>query len=101
MGKMQRDKGSRYEREIVNTLKDRSIPAKRVPLSGADQNFKGDVLVGDQELKGECKRRKGGFKFIYDNIADNDLLFIRTDHSESLVVMTLDKFIELWWSVNK
>jgi hypothetical protein len=46
-----RQKGCAGEREVVKLLHGAKIPgrvltARRVPLSGADSNFKGDVLVG-------------------------------------------------------
>ena len=46
MSKMQRDKGKRFEREVVNTLKESGFyGAKRIPLSGLQEGFKGDVLI--------------------------------------------------------
>ena len=44
MGKMQKDKGARFEREIVKQLDLHEIEAKRVPLSGATW-LKGDVIA--------------------------------------------------------
>ena len=44
MGKMQRDKGARFEREIVKKLEFHDIKAKRVPLSGATW-LKGDICL--------------------------------------------------------
>ena len=46
MSKMQRDKGKRFEREVVNTLKESGFyEAKRIPLSGLQEGFKGDVII--------------------------------------------------------
>ena len=46
MSKMQRDKGKRFEREVVNTLKESGFfDAKRIPLSGLQEGFKGDILL--------------------------------------------------------
>ena len=94
MGKMQRNKGSRVEREIVNYLKDNGIPAKRVPLSGAAEGFKGDIII-DGSLRAEVKARKDGFKQIYDWLEGNDYLFIKANRKPVLVVMEIDEFIRL------
>ena len=52
MSKMQRDKGKRFEREVVNTLKESGFyEAKRIPLSGLQEGFKGDAELLKQYLK--------------------------------------------------
>ena len=94
MGKMQRNKGNRVEREIVNYLKDNGIPAKRVPLSGAAEGFKGDIII-DGSLRAEVKARKDGFKQIYDWLEGNDYLFIKANRKKVLVVMPIEDFIKL------
>jgi len=101
----QKDKGSRFERECVNVLKANGIEAKRVPLSGAAEGFKGDIIfsqtVPDEgngyevPWRGECKHRADGFKQIYGWIVDNDCLFLKADRRETLVVLRLDKFVDL------
>ncbi len=93
MGRMQRNKGNRVEREIVNYLKENGIPAKRVPLSGAAEGFKGDIII-DGSLKAEVKARKDGFKQIYDWLEGNDYLFIKANRKPVLVVMTIEDFIK-------
>jgi len=45
MGKQQRDIGMRFERKVVNLAKDAGLEAYRVPLSGAAEGFKGDVII--------------------------------------------------------
>jgi len=97
MSKMQRDKGNRFERAIVNAFKANNIEAKRVPLSGATNFAKGDVLA---EGKGktyqlELKARQNGFKQLYGWIDGNDALVIKADRQEALVVLPLSEFINL------
>lgn len=97
MGKMQRDKGNRFERAIVNIFKAHDIEAQRVPLSGATDFAKGDVEV---KIKGktwrlELKARGEGFKSLYGWLADNDALVVKADRQEALVVVPLSRFIEL------
>ncbi len=99
MGKASRDKGALFEREVVNALKEHHLNAKRVPLSGAAEGFKGDVLVDvhwqDKPLKLECKRRANGFGLIYDNLGDNDAVVVRADRKPAVVCMSLEMFARL------
>jgi hypothetical protein len=92
MGKSQRDKGARGEREFAKLTN-----GKRVPLSGAVEGYSNDVIAYD--LQWEVKRRKTGFKTLYEWIEDErekpDAVALRTDNKQWLVCMTLDKFKEL------
>ena len=95
MGKSQREKGARVEREIVHLLS--AFEAKRVPLSGAAKGFKGDVLIW---LRGKWKRlevkaRQGVSKLIERWLEGNDYLVTKSDRKEPLVHMTMTSFIEL------
>ncbi len=91
-----RDKGNRIEREIVHRHLDMGIAAERVPLSGAaGGSFKGDIQIGD--LRGEVKARRAGqgFKTLERWLGDNDLLFLRRDRAEPLVVMDWKTYSKL------
>lgn len=94
-GKHSRNKGARFEREIVNTLKERGYLAERIPLSGAMGTFKGDVQVkiGNRTLKFECKSLANGFKFLYHNLGDNSGLILRADKKEALIVLRFSEWI--------
>ena len=90
-GRASRQKGNRFEREGVAILTAAGLVARRIPLSGAMRGFKGDIeleLAG-RKLRLEAKSRKHGFKFIYEALADNDALLVKTDRSEPLVIMPL------------
>ena len=88
-------KGSRIEREIVQRHLKLGIHAERVPLSGAaGGSFSGDVDIyafgkNDAPLCGEIKARKGGAGFATMErwLSDNDILFLRRDRAEPLVVL--------------
>jgi hypothetical protein len=97
MGKSQRDKGNRAERQLVNIFKAYGIEAKRVPLSGAASGFKGDVIatIQGQDWRIENKVRGNGFKQIYGWLDGNDMLTIKADRQQALIVMPLRKFCEL------
>jgi Holliday junction resolvase len=97
-GKPSRDKGSRFERAVVNELKAKHLDARRVPLSGA-MWLKGDVEVSvhwrDDPLRLECKIRKDGFKEIYRWLDKNDALVIRADGQPALAVLPLSMLADL------
>lgn len=97
MGKAQRDKGARYEREIVNTLKNGGFSGtERVPLSGAaGGSFNGDVTIKNEYLL-ELKKRKDGFKQLYKWLEGVNALVVGADRQPSLVVMPLDEAMRLW-----
>mgnify|MGYP003113223147 CR=1 FL=1 len=88
VGKMQRTKGANFEREIVNKHKELGIDAKRVPLSGATDFAKHDVMISG--ISAECKIRANGFKEIYKWLEDNpDVLICRCslDNVGSIIEM--------------
>ena len=89
MGNSAKRKGTRVENIVVKAI-NRALgceAAKRVPLSGAADGFKGDVhirltLDGQPRiLHCEVKARKGGagFKTLERWQGANDLLFLRED----------------------
>jgi len=100
MGKMSRDKGARFERELVNDLKAYGLDAKRVPLSGATVFAKNDIRVTagfDPKitLSGEAKRRKNLPEWIEQALEGADFMVMREDGGKSLVVIRLPLFAEL------
>lgn len=93
MGKFSRDKGYRGERYFVNKFKDAGLNAVRVPLSGATEFEKSDLFV--EGLKAEVKVRHDGFKELYKWLEGKDILCLKADRQDGLVVLPVDKFIEL------
>ena len=103
MGKPSRDKGGRVEREIVTRHKAIGIHAERVPLSGAaGGRFKYDVDVyafgrDEAPLVSEVKARKhgAGFATLERWMGDADILFLRRDRQEPMVVVPWGTWIRL------
>lgn len=104
MGKMQRNKGSRIERELVHLHKGIGIPCQRVPLSGAA----GGLAAGDLWIHlhpkdptpavAEVKARAHaqGWKNIKGWLGNNNLLFLREDQEkEPLVVMPWKEYVRI------
>lgn len=91
-GLKSRRKGQSAEREFAKL-----IGGHRVPLSGAQEGYRNDVI--GMGLEWEVKRRKSGFKQLYEWIEDEreqpDAVALRTDGKQWIVCMTLDKFKEL------
>lgn len=85
-------KGQRREREFAKL-----IDGKRVPLSGAQEGYENDVEgLG---MSWEVKSRKNGFKTLYKWLEDErekpDALALKADRKDWLVVMKLEKFLEI------
>jgi hypothetical protein len=92
MGKKSRDKGNRVEREMVLLHKALGVACARVPLSGAAGGlFDSDlrISVAGFAWKAECKARGdgSGFKQLERWLGDNDVLLLRRDRAEPLVVL--------------
>src|SRR6476646_1945099 len=91
-GRASRDKGNRAERAVVRFLQDRGFAAERVPLSGAaGGSYLGDLtvpIIGIDRVA-EVKCRKDGFRELYKWLQARDLLIVRADRKEPLVVLPL------------
>lgn len=99
-GKCQRQRGDRFEREFVNFMLDGDIKAKRVPLSGATDFQKGDVVLypaslGNDPLDGELKRRKCLPEWIVKALGEHDFMAMREDRGKTLVVISAELFRDL------
>jgi hypothetical protein len=97
-GRSPRAKGNRVERELVALLQRAGIAAERVPLSGsAGGSYVGDLsipLLGVDRCA-EVKIRGNGFLRLYDWLAGRDLLIVRADRREPLVVIPLKLAVEI------
>jgi Holliday junction resolvase len=91
-GRRSRDKGSRTERALVRFLQSQGFAAKKVPLSGsAGGKYSGDLSIplSNRDLITEVKCRARGFGQLYAWLADRDLLIVKADRREPLVVVPL------------
>jgi|SRR5579863_1978899 len=103
-GKASRQKGNRTERAIVKFLQDRGFAAERVPLSGsAGGSYLGDLTVPvigvDRVVEVKC--RADGFRELYRWLIDRDILIVRADRSEPLVVLPLKLAAEIASAADK
>ena len=93
MGKSQRSKGYRRERQVVDAHRGIGIACERVPLSGGagyrGQSHDIDVSLGFTTLVCEVKSRgKGqGFRQLTTWLSDNDAIFLIADREPVLVTV--------------
>lgn len=97
-GRASRQKGNRAERALVRALQERGFAAERVPLSGsAGGKYCGDFTVPilGRDRVVEVKVRATGFAQLYSWLAGRDVLVVRADRREPLVVLPLALAIEV------
>jgi Holliday junction resolvase len=91
-GRASRQKGNRTERALVRLLQESGFAAERVPLSGAARGrFGGDVSVPllGRDLRLEVKCRGDGFRELYKWLDGADVLIVKADRLEPLVIVPL------------
>ena len=93
-------RGYEHEREIVLWAQANGIECRRIFGSGAFEHQLGDEFAGDIVLAGlrvEAKRRKTGFKVIYDAFDqdDSDVVCVRADRKERLWIVKDDLLLRL------
>jgi hypothetical protein len=97
-GRRPRNKGRRLEQQLVAFLQRAGIAAERVPLSGsAGGKFAGDLSIPVLGVDRccECKARSRGFSRLYCWLTQRDLLIVRQDRREPLVVIPIRLAIEI------
>ena len=97
-GRRSRAKGARTERSIVNALQANGIVAVRVPLSGAvGGRFSGDIVLPlmGRDLCVEVKARADGFRKLYSWLNQRDVLIVKADRQEPLVILRLSLAAEI------
>lgn len=98
-GRGRRQKGDRFERELVHKFQEEGFAAERIPLSGAMRGKFGGrdvsvpILGADWSI--EAKHHENGFTSIYEWIDPVDILALRRNHCEPLIILRLDKFVDL------
>lgn len=104
MSNMQRRKGQRFECDLVNAHKNVGIHAERVPLSGGS-HYRGeghdiDVYAFGRDAApctAEAKSRGEGrgFALLERWLGEYDVLFLRRDRREPLVVVPWNVWVRL------
>jgi hypothetical protein len=97
-GRRSRSKGARTERCIVNALHANGIAAVRVPLScWVGGRFAGDIVLPlmGRDLCLEVKTRADGFRELYSWLDGRDVLIVKADRQEPLVVLRMSLAAEI------
>lgn len=99
MGKISRDRGVAFERELVNKAKEYGLDAIRVPLSGATEFAKGDIQIkptfAETPWTFEAKRRRELPAWMLEALGDNAGLILRADRHDAVAVIPLTTLLEL------
>jgi hypothetical protein len=93
-GRRSRDKGARTERALMRFLQEHGFAAQKVSgmyVPGPDPLV--PLLGIDRRV--EVKRRAAGFRQVYTWLAERDLLIIKADRSERLVILPLRLAVEI------
>jgi Holliday junction resolvase len=93
-GRRSRDKGNRTERAIVRLLQAQGIAATKISdmyRPGADISMS---LLGSERAV-EVKCRADGFRQLYDWLDRRDVLIVKSDRQEPLVVVRLSLAAEI------
>ena len=100
MGNRNKARGYELEAETRKFWQEHGFNCTRSFGSGAYKNALGQEHAGDLHLEDftiECKRKKSGFKFLYDSLAqdDADMLVVRQDRSPRLYLLTEETVLKL------
>ena len=92
MTRHSRTKGARIEREIVQRHHDAGLPCEKISRSG----YSGpDLQIGDLTAEVKARRSGDGFKQLEGWLGDADLLFLRRDRQDPLIVMPWTVYLKL------
>jgi len=95
-----KQKGNRFEREVVNIAKERQIGAERAyasnGLSLGHTEEVDAVLDGkDKEWRVQCKVRKNIAKWIKPNTENVDVQVVKEDRGTIYAILPFEDFLEL------
>ena len=97
MGKMQREKGARFERLVVNLAKGKTLDAERTaPMqAGSGETRHGDVRIEGWSV--ECKHHQRVSVVSYDDWTNKPrrVLVYQHNNGRPKAVLDLDDFLEL------
>jgi hypothetical protein len=93
-GRRSRDKGARAERAIVRLLQAQGVVAEKISgmyKPGADLRV--PLLAIDRAVEVKC--RATGFRQLYDWLDGRDVLIVKADRQEPLVVLRMSLAAEI------
>jgi Holliday junction resolvase len=93
-GRRSRDKGARGERALVKFLRANGFAAEKISRTGYTGADLSVPLLGIKRTV-EVKCRGDGFRQLYAWLSGRDLLVVKADHQEPLVVVPLKLAAEI------
>jgi len=96
MGKSQRDKGARVERQILRMFTNAGFKGERVgflPWMGHDRQ--GDLHIEGKTYEIKARKKGEGFKMIETWLGDNYGLVLVANNKEPLIVLRITDFLNL------
>jgi hypothetical protein len=93
-GKRSRDKGARGERALVKFLRANGFAAEKISRTGYTGADLSVPLLGIDRTV-EVKVRGDGFRQIYEWLAGRDILIVKADRQDPLIVIRLRDAIEI------
>ena len=103
-GRSCKRKGNRAERALVRALQDKGFAAERVPLSGSTGGkYCGDLtvpIIGRDHIV-EVKVRAAGFSQLYQWLNGRDMLVVRADRKDPLVIVPLSLGVEIAYAAER
>ena len=95
MGSKSKNKGSRFERDIVNKVKDSGVPAKRAWGSNGRSlgwHEEVDVLVGKSyRIQAKCRKKLADFLQPTEHV---DAVVCKQDRGETLIILRFDDWLK-------
>ncbi len=92
-GKGAKQKGNRFEYEVVHIAEAHNLKAYRIPLSGQTPDLPYDVMVAGRTVS--CKKRADGFKTLRAWLQGVDALALGADFEKPLLVVRLEDWMKL------
>ena len=95
-----KQKGNRFEREVVNRAKELNIGAERAYASNGlslGHTEEVDVVLDgvDKEWRVQCKVRKNIAQWLKPNIGNVDVQVVKEDRGTIYAILPFDDFLEL------
>ena len=101
MSARNKQRGYELEKDTVDIWRTLGVACRRVFGSGSYKkplgpDYAGDLVL-DERFTVECKRRKSGFKLLYDAFDqdDADIVVVRQDRNERLYVLKEKTMVRL------
>ena len=93
MANRSKQKGDRFEREIVHQAEALGLKAYRHFLSRSPLNDAVDIVVAGRQV--QCKKEAKGFKRIYQWLEGVDAVVVGSDNKPSLTIIKTDDWLKL------